>query len=99
MPQTPIAVIAEHSSNHSGPMAVIDYQRPIVATNHALANIALNLLEPLIRDNGPKLAAIDFASIGGTTQTAPAIQPVLLFVVRREKVRTCRLRLPAPSTG
>lgn len=86
MPKTPVAVIAQHPAHLPGLVIMIHYQRFFCSADDALFCRSLQFFQGFVRNNATKLTPTDATSVRCTARTAPAIQPVPLFVVRREEL-------------
>ena len=99
MPKSAIAVVAKKPTNLSCPVVMVYNQGFFCAADNTLMRGSFKFFKRLIRDDGSKLATVDATSVCCSACSAPAIQPVPFFVVRREEVCGSGLFSLAAGTG
>ena len=85
MPKTTVAMIAQHPANLPINVIMVNHKRLLRATNHTFVRGRFDIRQLFITNGIAKFSAIVGASVLRTTSTAPTIQPVPFFIVRREE--------------
>ena len=99
MPQSTIAVVAKYPPNRARFVIVIHHQLGFsIATNNTLSYCGFYVSQVFVRYYLSKLSAAICVSVLTPACSTPAIKPVLLFVMRGEKLQRTGFVLFTSST-
>ena len=86
MPKATVAMVAQHTANLPSSVIVINHKRLIRATDYALMRSCFDVRQMLISYEITKFSAIVGISVRSTARATPTVQPVSLFIMRREEL-------------